>query len=189
MAQSPVHGPARTVPAKTDPRIPGGMYSTVTLDVRGLERAVTGEVCFDPAAHGMSASDASNYRHMTVGVVVPKTLDEVVATHRVCAEFDAPIKPKRVDLRRVGLGRVVTRDAAVPVTSHADPGNRPDVTQFSDLVDELVARFHFATPDPAWTTPTVVFDAGQNSAANFAHPTRAGLHFLGSLPPFNHLIR
>jgi len=29
----------------------------------------------------------------------------------------------------------------------------------------------------------VVFDAGQNSAANFAHLTDSGLHFVGSLPP------
>jgi len=32
-------------------------------------------------------------------------------------------------------------------------------------------------------TPTVVFDAGQNSAANFAHLTGTGLHFVGSLAP------
>lgn len=31
--------------------------------------------------------------------------------------------------------------------------------------------------------PTVVFDAGQNSAANFAHLAESGLHFVGSLPP------
>lgn len=30
---------------------------------------------------------------------------------------------------------------------------------------------------------TVVFDAGQNSAANFAHLAEVGLHFVGSLPP------
>ena len=38
--------------------------------------------------------------------------------------------------------------------------------------------------------PTVVFDAGQNSAANFAHLAESGLHFVGSLPPsdFPHLL-
>ena len=30
---------------------------------------------------------------------------------------------------------------------------------------------------------TVVFDAGQNSADNFAHLAEAGLQFVGSLPP------
>jgi len=32
----------------------------------------------------------------------------------------------------------------------------------------------------------VVFDAGQNSAANFAHLTHTGLGFVGSLPPSDH---
>jgi transposase len=91
-------------------------------------------------------------------------------------------KQKRVDLRLVGLGLVVTRDGAVPVTSHAYAGNRPDVTQFPTVVDELVAR-HRAL---AGTAPTVVFDAGQNSAGNFAHLASAGLHFVGSLPPAQH---
>jgi hypothetical protein len=71
-------------------------------------------------------------------------------------------KQKRVDLRLVGLGLVVTRDGAVPVTSHAYAGNRPDVTQFPTLVDELAVRYR----DLAGAAPTVVFDAGQNSAAN-----------------------
>lgn len=95
-------------------------------------------------------------------------------------------KQKRHDLRLVGLGLVVTRDGAVPVVSHAYPGDRPDVTQFTDVIDELTVRYH-ALPHPDHDTrapmPTVVFDAGQNSAANFAHLTEVGLRFVGSLPP------
>jgi transposase len=97
-------------------------------------------------------------------------------------------KQKRVDLRLVGLGLVVTTDGAVPVVSHAYPGNRPDVTQFSDVLDELLTRYR-ALADGAQAgapTPTVVFDAGQNSAANFAHLDRSGLGFVGSLPPSEH---
>ena len=50
-------------------------------------------------------------------------------------------KQKRTDLRLVGLALVLTRDGGVPVISHAYPGDRPDVTQFSTVVDELVARY------------------------------------------------
>src|SRR6266446_4552194 len=39
-------------------------------------------------------------------------------------------KQKRSDLRLVGLGLVVTRDGGIPLTWHAYPGNKPDVTQF-----------------------------------------------------------
>src|SRR5450756_3060235 len=101
-------------------------------------------------------------------------------------------KQKRGDLRLVGLALVVTRDGAIPVTSHVYPGNRPDVTQFTDVLDELTCRYAalFTSGDDdkaghggTRAAPTVVFDAGQNSAANFAHLSGTGLHFVGSLPP------
>jgi transposase len=104
-------------------------------------------------------------------------------------------KQKRGDLRLVGLALVVTRDGAIPVTSHAYPGNRPDVTQFGAVLDELTSRYAalFDThgdrdpqdKDKTQPGPTVVFDAGQNSAANFAHLAETGLHYVGSLPPSN----
>jgi transposase len=49
-------------------------------------------------------------------------------------------KQKRNDLRLVGLGLVVTRDGAIPLTSHAYPGDRPDVTQFTTVLDELTTQ-------------------------------------------------
>ena len=81
---------------------------------------------------------------------------------------------------------MVTRDGAVPVVSHAYPGNRPDVTQFTDVVDELVTRYQALINGAGAPAPAVVFDAGQNSAANFAHLTGTGLGFGGSLPPSDH---
>ncbi len=101
-------------------------------------------------------------------------------------------KQKRNDLRLVGLALVVTRDGAIPVTSHAYPGNRHDVTQFTTVLDELSSRYAalFDSHDVGEKTgggarqgPTVVFDAGQNSAANFVHLAESGLHFVGSLRP------
>jgi transposase len=104
-------------------------------------------------------------------------------------------KQKRADLRLVGLGLVVTRDGGVPLVSHAYPGNRPDVTQFTTMIDLLMSRYTAvataATPDTGSgsgaATPTaemtVVFDAGQNSVANFAHLHATGLGFVGSVPP------
>jgi transposase len=113
-------------------------------------------------------------------------------------------KQKRNDLRLVGLALVVTRDGAIPVASHTYPGNRHDVTQFADVLDELTTRYSalFERPDTdngdtdngdtgeKMPAPTVVFDAGQNSAANFAHLQETGLHFVGSLQPgdYPHLL-
>jgi transposase len=95
-------------------------------------------------------------------------------------------KQKRADLRLVGLGLVVTRDGGVPLVSHAYPGNRPDVTQFATMIDLLCARHGALAADTGAPTPaqvTVVFDAGQNSVANFTHLSDAGLAFVGSIPP------
>jgi transposase len=93
-------------------------------------------------------------------------------------------KQKRSDLRLVGLGLVVTRDGGVPLVSHTYPGNRPDVTQFTVMIDELVARHTaLAAAHGAPAEVTVVFDAGQNSTANFDHLAASGLRFVGSVPP------
>jgi transposase len=93
-------------------------------------------------------------------------------------------KQKRFDLRLVGVGLVVTADGGVPVCSHAYQGNRPDVTQFSAVIDELVARFGALarTSD----TLTVVYDAGCDSADGQADVQASPLHFVGSLRPSDH---
>lgn len=93
-------------------------------------------------------------------------------------------KQKRQDLRLVGLALVVTRDGGVPVVSHAYAGNRPDVTQFSTVIDELVTRYR-ALVDGVEEL-TVVYDAGNDSAANQDHVAETGLHFVGSLVVSQH---
>jgi len=94
-------------------------------------------------------------------------------------------KQKRVDLRLVALALVVSRDGGVPLVSHAYPGDRPDVTQFPAVIDELLARYRKLT-DGSVESLTVVYDAGQSSAANQARIEAAGIGFVGSLPPSQH---
>jgi transposase len=122
------------------------------------------------------------------------------ATFIDSANAKAPIaqrgkaKQKRTDLRLVGLGLVVTRDGGVPLISHAYPGNKPDVTQFPRMLEELADRYRALAQGkaldpasaPAAGEVTVVFDAGQNSAGNFARLADLGLHYVGSLPPCDH---
>src|SRR6266480_3207563 len=93
-------------------------------------------------------------------------------------------KQKRVDLRLVGLGLVVTRDGAIPLLSHAYPGDRPDVTQFPRLLDELTARFRQLADNVA--DLTLVYDAGQNSTTNHEQVEASRIGFVGSLPPSDH---
>ena len=95
-------------------------------------------------------------------------------------------KQKRADLRLAGLGLVVTRDGGIPLTWHAYPGNRPDVTQFPDMITQLKTRYAAVCSAAGLTAGpadlTAVFDAGQNSDANFAHLAAAGLRYVGSVP-------
>ena len=93
-------------------------------------------------------------------------------------------KQKRNDLRLVGLGLVVTRDGGVPVLSHAYAGDRPDVTQFTAVIDELLARYRQLCQQVE--SLTVVYDAGQNSAANHARIEQTQIGFVGSLAPSDH---
>src|SRR6266581_7061120 len=96
-------------------------------------------------------------------------------------------KQQRTDLRLVGLGLVVTRDGGIPLTWHAYPGDRPDVTQFPAMIDQLRGQYEAITaaagiPSGGGTDMTVVFDAGQNSQDNFAHLAATGLRYVGSVP-------
>lgn len=93
-------------------------------------------------------------------------------------------KQKRVDLRLVALALVVTRDGGVPLLSRPYPGDRPDVTQFGAVITDLVARYRDLTASVE--SLTVVYDAGQNSAANHELVEEAGIGFVGSLPPSDH---
>jgi len=93
-------------------------------------------------------------------------------------------KQKRSDLRIVGLGLVVTRDGGIPLTWHAYPGDRPDVTQFATMIGQLRAQYDAiaAARGGGAADMTVVFDAGQNSEDNFARLAGARLHYVGSVP-------
>ncbi|MCA1682053.1 MAG: IS1634 family transposase [Actinobacteria bacterium] len=134
-------------------------------------------------------------RRLTAGVVEVFGIDlsglvldmTNFATYIDSANERAPIaqrghaKQKRTDLRLVGLGLVVSTDGGIPLLSHTYAGDRPDVTQFASMVNELVARWGALAADT--DELTLVYDAGQDSVANQALIEATSLHFVGSLPP------
>jgi FAD/FMN-containing dehydrogenase len=65
------------------------------VDAQGLEtelrRSITGEVRFDAGSKAMYAVDASNYRQVPIGVVIPKTREDVVTTVAACRKYGAPL--------------------------------------------------------------------------------------------------
>jgi FAD/FMN-containing dehydrogenase/Fe-S oxidoreductase len=56
-----------------------------------LRGSVRGEVRFDAGSRGAYATDASNYRQVPIGVVLPRDADDVVAAVAACREHGAPV--------------------------------------------------------------------------------------------------
>jgi FAD/FMN-containing dehydrogenase len=67
---------------------------------RDLAASVAGDVDFGSTARAIFGADASNYRRIPVGVVFPRTTEDIVATLRHCRDAGVP-----VTMRGGGQGR------------------------------------------------------------------------------------
>jgi FAD/FMN-containing dehydrogenase/Fe-S oxidoreductase len=56
-----------------------------------LRTRIGGEVRFDDGSRALYATDGSNYRQVPIGVVIPRSKEDVEATVAVCREFGAPV--------------------------------------------------------------------------------------------------
>ncbi|MDN5935694.1 MAG: FAD-binding oxidoreductase, partial [Nitrosospira sp.] len=56
-----------------------------------LRDRIRGEVRFDDGDRALYATDASNYRQVPIGVVIPKSVDDVIATVAACRKHGAPV--------------------------------------------------------------------------------------------------
>ena len=61
---------------------------------KDLQKTVKGEVRFDRGSRALYAADASNYRQVPVGLVIPRDEDDVIATVAACRKYDAPVLPR-----------------------------------------------------------------------------------------------
>ena len=69
--------------------------SLAPAEVRRLEldlaRAVNGEVRFDPGTRGAYSTDASNFRQVPIGVVVPRTPEAAATAVAICRRHGVPL--------------------------------------------------------------------------------------------------
>jgi FAD/FMN-containing dehydrogenase/Fe-S oxidoreductase len=122
-----------------------------------LETGIAGEVRFDDGSRALYATDASNYRQVPIGVVIPKTIEDVVATVRICRDFDAPVLSRGGGTSLAGqccnvavvidfskyLHRIVDIDSAGR-TATVEPGC------VLDFLRDSAERYHLTFgPDPA----------------------------------------
>src|SRR5690242_7367262 len=56
-----------------------------------LRHSVSGEVRFDAGSRALYATDGSNYRQVPIGVVIPKSKQDVIETVAACRKFGAPL--------------------------------------------------------------------------------------------------
>jgi FAD/FMN-containing dehydrogenase/Fe-S oxidoreductase len=147
----------------------------------GLRARLACEVRFDAGARALYATDSSNYRQVPIGVVVPRTIDDIVTTVAVCHELDAPILMRGAGTSLCGqtcnvavvldVSRYLTRIVEI------DPQGRTAVVEPGVICDSLrnAAERHGLTfgPDPATHSRcTLGGMIGNNSCG--AHSVMAG---------------
>ena len=86
------------VPTKPDVHAATPPVATEEVDVRSLEhelrRSTEAEVRFSAGDRAIYSTGGSNYRMLPIGVVIPRSIDDVVETVRVCREHRAPVLPR-----------------------------------------------------------------------------------------------
>ncbi|HTD97581.1 MAG TPA: FAD-binding oxidoreductase, partial [Edaphobacter sp.] len=122
-----------------------------------LRAKIRGEVRFDAASKALYSTDASNYRYIPIGLVVPLDQEDVIATVEICCSLDAPLLSRGAGTSLAGQGcnaavildfsKYMNKMAAVdPVarTVHVQPGI------VLDRVREAAEKFELTfAPDPA----------------------------------------
>jgi FAD/FMN-containing dehydrogenase/Fe-S oxidoreductase len=157
----------------TDDQI-GGLVAALRADVRG-------EVRFDTQSRAVYATDGSNYRQVPIGVVVPRDIDDIVATVAVCRDHDVPILGRGAGTSLAGqcCNTAVVIDCSKHVNRiiDIDPGARTATVEPGVVLDALrdAAAPHGLTygPDPAthaWCTMGGII--GNNSCG--VHALMAG---------------
>jgi len=146
-----------------------------------LARRISGEVRFDTGARAAYSADASNYRQVPIGVVIPRSIEDIAATLDICRELGVPILPRGGGTSQNGqcvniavvidtskyLNRVLEIDA-VARTARVEPGTVCDTLR--DAAEQHGLTFG---PDPATHSRcTLGGMIGNNSCG--AHSVMAG---------------
>ena len=146
-----------------------------------LRKSIAGEVRFDNGARALYSTDASNYRQVPIGVVVPRSEDDVIATVALAREFGAPILSRGGGTSLAGqccnVAVVIDFSKYMNNVIELNPGERYAWVQPGVILDDLrdSAEQHGLTfgPDPATHTRcTIGGMIGNNSCG--VHALMAG---------------
>jgi FAD/FMN-containing dehydrogenase/Fe-S oxidoreductase len=141
--------------------------------VRYLRRHVAGEVRFDDTSRRLYATDASHYAVEPLGVVVPRTEDDLAVTVQIAAELGVPVTARgggtSLSGQAIGPGVVIDCSKYLNRIGEIDVSGRRVRVQPGVVLDHLnreVARYGLMFgPDVAtYTRATLGGMVGNNSA-------------------------
>jgi len=124
---------------------------------RDLRAAIEGEVRFDAGTRSVYSTDASNYRQVPIGVVVPHSIEDVQRTIDLCRRHGAPVAARGGGTSLAGQGCNVAVLIDFSKYLHGllalDPEQRVAVVEPGCVLDTLrdAAEMHGLTfgPDPS----------------------------------------
>jgi FAD/FMN-containing dehydrogenase/Fe-S oxidoreductase len=132
------------------------MVDLQRLETR-LRDALAGEVRFDKGARAAYAADASNYRQVPVGVVLPRSVEDIVAAVALAREHGVPVLARGGGTSQCGQGvnaaLVLDCSKYLHHVLHVDPAAHLARVEPGAVCDTLrdAAERHALTfaPDPA----------------------------------------
>jgi len=155
-AALPTTAPLSPLPPSSH-AVPVDTFAAVAALEHELRAAIAGEVRFDRASRAAYAVDASNYRQFPIGLVVPRTEADVIATVALCRKFGAPILARGAGTSLAGqacnVAVVLDFSKYLNRIVELNPGERYARVQPGIVLDTLrdAAEEHHLTfaPDPS----------------------------------------
>jgi FAD/FMN-containing dehydrogenase/Fe-S oxidoreductase len=150
--------------ASEDVRTERGSGDPLRLDsarlASELRARIRGEVRFDEGTRSLYATDASNYRQVPIGVILPRDAEDVIGAIEVCRGFGAPILSRGCGTSLAGqccnvavildMSRYLSRIVAL------DPSSKRAYVQPGVVLDHLrdsAEKYHLTfAPDPSTHT-------------------------------------
>src|SRR5215468_4202612 len=113
-----------------------------------LRASIAGEVRFDDGYRALYAVDGSNYRQTPIGVVIPRTIEDVIQTVALAQKYGAPLLPRGAGTSLAGQ----SSNVAVII----------DFSKYLNQIIELNPKEKYA-----WVQPGVVLDHLRKRANHF----------------------
>src|SRR5690348_18211463 len=155
-APSRVHRKASTSDREASEFVPYSRRRAAKLE-RALAGSIAGEVRFSAGDRALYSTDASNYRQVPIGVVVPRSVEDVIATMALCREHGAPFLSRGGGTSLAGqccnTAVVVDYSKYLNHILSIDPDSRTAWVEPGCVLDDLrdaAEQFHLTFgPDPS----------------------------------------